>query len=208
MTAQPVPTTPLAARSPMLHRLYARVLAIAAGPHALLALLAVAFAESSFFPLPPDVLLIPMILARPRRAFYLAALATLASVAGGIVGYAIGYLLFESVGRPILEYYSATAGYDALKAGFARWGAWIIIIKGMTPIPYKIVTIASGAVHFPLATFIAASIVSRSLRFFLVAALLWQFGDAARQFIERRLMLVTTLFAVALVGGFVALRYL
>ena len=192
----------------MLQRLYARALDIAAGPHALWALLAVAFAESSFFPLPPDVLLIPMILARPRQAFRLAALATLASVVGGMVGYAIGYLLFETVGRPLLEYYNAVAGYEALKAGFARWGAWIIIIKGMTPIPYKIVTIASGAVHFPLATFIAASIVSRSLRFFMVAALLWQFGDAAREFIERRLMLVTTLFMVALVGGFVVLRYL
>ena len=98
--------------------------------------------------------------------------------------------------------------YDALKAGFDQWGVWIIILKGMTPIPYKLITIASGVAHFDLGLFIAASIVSRSLRFFLVAAILWQFGDAARRFIERRLTLATSLFAVALVGGFVALRYL
>jgi membrane protein YqaA with SNARE-associated domain len=192
----------------MLHRLYARTLAIAAGPNALAALLVVSFVESSVFPIPPDILLIPMILARPREAWRLAALCTLASVVGGLLGYAIGYFLFDAIGRPVLEFYHAMDSYDALKAGFAEWGVWIIIIKGMTPIPYKLITIASGVAHFPLASFIGASIVSRSLRFFLVAALLWWFGDAARLFIERRLMLVTTLFAVALVGGFVALRYL
>jgi len=192
----------------MLQRLYARTLYIAAGPHALMALMAVAFAESSFFPIPPDILLIPMILARPRGAWRLAALCTLTSVAGGLLGYAIGYFLFDAIGRPILQYNHAMAGYEALKAGFAQWGVWIIIVKGMTPIPYKLVTIASGAVQFSLVSFIGASIISRSLRFFLVAALLWQFGDAAREFIERRLMMVTTLFAVALIGGFVALRYL
>src|SRR5436190_6460960 len=192
----------------MLQRLYARILEIAAGPHALTALLAVSFAESSFFPIPPDILLIPMILARPHQAFRLAALCSLASVVGGLVGYAIGYFLFDAIGRPVLEFYHAMASYEALKAGFAEWGVWIIIIKGMTPIPYKLITIASGVAQFDLAAFIGASIVSRSIRFFLVAALLWYFGDAARQFIERRLTLVTTVFAVALVGGFVALRYL
>jgi membrane protein YqaA with SNARE-associated domain len=192
----------------MLQRLYARTLEIAAGPHALWALLVVSFAESSFFPIPPDILLIPMILARPHQAFRLAALCTLASVAGGLVGYAIGYFLFDAIGRPVLEFYHAMGSYEALKAGFAEWGVWIIIIKGMTPIPYKLITIASGVAEFDLLAFIGASIVSRSLRFFLLAALLWYFGDAARQFIERRLTLVTTVFAVALVGGFVVLRYL
>ena len=192
----------------MLQRLYARILAIAAGPNALAALLFVSFVESSVFPIPPDILLIPMILARPREAFRLAALCTLASVAGGLLGYAIGYFLFDAIGRPVLEFYHAMDSYEALKAGFGRWGVWIIIIKGMTPIPYKLITIASGVAHFDLAWFIGASIVSRSLRFFLVALLLWWFGDAARNFIERRLVLVTTLFAVALVGGFVALHYL
>jgi membrane protein YqaA with SNARE-associated domain len=192
----------------MLQRLYARTLAIAAGPHALAALLAVSFVESSVFPIPPDILLIPMILARPREAWRLAALCTVASVAGGTVGYAIGYFLFDAIGRPVLEFYHAMGSYDALKAGFAKWGVWIIILKGMTPIPYKLITIASGVAQFDFVAFVGASIISRSLRFFIVAALLWQFGDAARGFIERRLMMVTTLFAVALVGGFVALRYL
>lgn len=192
----------------MLHRLYARTLEIAAGPNALAALLIVSFVESSFFPIPPDVLLIPMILARPHEAWRLAAWCTLSSVAGGLLGYAIGYFLFDTVGRSVLEFYHAMDRYEALKAGFDEWGAWIIILKGMTPIPYKLVTIASGVAHFDLLSFIGASIISRSIRFFLLAALLWQFGDAARSFIERRLTLVTTVFAVALVGGFVVLRYL
>jgi len=192
----------------MLQALYERTLRLAAGPNALPALLAVSFVESSFFPIPPDILLIPMILARPRDAWRLAALCMLASVAGGLLGYAIGYFLFDAIGRPILEFYKAMDRYETLKAGFQEWGVWIIVLKGMTPIPYKLITIASGVAQFDLGLFIAASIVSRSLRFFLLAALLWHFGDAARHFIERRLMLVTTVFAVTLVGGFVVLRYL
>ena len=192
----------------MLQRLYDRIIAIAAGPNALWALIAIAFAESSFFPLPPDLLLIPMILAQPRAGWRLAAYCTLASVAGGLLGYAIGYYGFDLIGRPILELYHAMPRYDALKAGFDRWGVWIIILKGMTPIPYKLVTIASGVAHFDLVAFVGASIISRSLRFFLLAALLWWFGPAVRNFIERRLMLVTSLFAAALVGGFVIIRYL
>jgi membrane protein YqaA with SNARE-associated domain len=192
----------------MLRRLYARMIELAAGPHATTALAAIAFIESSFFPIPPDVLLVPMVLARPRAAWRLAALCTLASVAGGLLGYAIGYFLFDAIGRPLLQFYGAMDRYYTLKAGFDQWGVWIIILKGMTPIPYKLITIASGVAHFDLVAFVAASIVSRSLRFFLLAALLWWFGDAARDFIERRLTLVTTIFAVLLVGGFVALRYL
>jgi len=192
----------------MLNRVYARTLALAASRYATAALALVAFAESSFFPLPPDLLLIPMILARPRRAFLFAGLCTIMSVLGGFLGYAIGYFLFDAIGRPILEFYHAMGRYDALKAAFAQWGVWIIIIKGLTPIPYKLVTIASGVAQFPIVPFALASLVSRSLRFFLLAALLWRFGEPVREFIERRLMLVTSLFAAALVGGFVALRYL
>src|SRR5436305_9596303 len=188
----------------MLQALYERILRLAAGPNALAALLAVSFVESSFFPIPPDILLIPMILARPRGAWRLAALCMLASVAGGLLGYAIGYFLFDAIGRPILEFYNAMDRYEALKAGFQEWGVWIIVLKGMTPIPYKLITIASGVAQFDLTLFVAASIVSRSLRFFLVAALLWYFGDAAREFIERRLTLMTSLFAILLVGGIVA----
>jgi membrane protein YqaA with SNARE-associated domain len=192
----------------MLQRLYNRLIDLAAGPNALWALVAVAFAESSFFPIPPDVVLIPMMLAQPRAAWRLAAICTLVSVAGGMLGYAIGYWGFDLIGRPILEFYGAMPRYDALKAGFDRWGVWIIIIKGMTPIPYKLVTIASGVAHFNFAAFVGASIVSRSIRFFLLALLLWWFGPAVRDFIEKRLMLVTSVFAAFLVGGFVVLRYL
>jgi membrane protein YqaA with SNARE-associated domain len=192
----------------MLDRLYSRTLALAASRHAMGALALVAFAESSFFPLPPDLLLIPIILAQPRRAFLIAALCTVMSVLGGFLGYAIGYFLFDAIGRPVLEFYHAMDRYEALKAAFAQWGVWIIVIKGLTPIPYKLVTIASGVAHFDLVSFALASLASRSIRFFLLAALLWRFGEPVRDFIERRLMLVTSLFAVALVGGFVALRYL
>jgi membrane protein YqaA with SNARE-associated domain len=191
-----------------LDRLYGRMLALAASRHAMSALILVAFAEASFFPLPPDLLLIPMILARPRRAFLTAAICTLASVSGGFLGYAIGYFLFEAVGRPMLDFYHAMDRYEALKSAFAHWGVWIILIKGLTPIPYKLVTIASGVAHFNLVAFGLASLASRGLRFFLLALLLWRFGEPVRGFIERRLMLVTSLFAAALVGGFVALRYL
>ena len=192
----------------MIYRLYSRTLAIAAHRHAMAALALIAFAESSFLPLPPDILLVPMTLAQPRRAWLIAAVCTIASVTGGYVGYAIGYFLFDTIGLRVLEFYHMMDKYEAFKAAFAEWGAWIIIIKGLTPIPYKLVTIASGAAQFDLVTFTIASLVSRSLRFFLLAALLWRFGEPIRDFIERRLMLVTSLAAAALVGGFVVLRYL
>lgn len=192
----------------MIARLYSRTLAVAAHRHAMAALALVSFSESSFFPLPPDVLLVPMILAQPRRAWLIAAVCTIASVIGGYVGYGIGFFLFNALGRPLLEFYHAMDKYEAFKAAFAEWGAWIIVIKGLTPIPFKLVTIASGAAQFNLLAFTVASLVSRSLRFFLLAALLWRFGEPIRDFIERRLMLVTSLFAAALVGGFVVLRYL
>jgi membrane protein YqaA with SNARE-associated domain len=191
----------------MFERLYQWILKVAGHRHALWALAAVSFIESSFFPIPPDILLIPMVLATPSRAFRFAFVCTLASVAGGYLGYAIGYFAFDAVGERVLEFYHAMGKYEALKASFAEWGAWIIILKGMTPIPYKLITIASGALKFNLVAFTIASLISRSIRFFLVAALLWRFGDPIRAFIERRLMLVTTVFALALVGGFVVVRY-
>src|SRR5215468_5020150 len=192
----------------MLDYLYSRALALAASRNAMWAMAAISFAESSFFPLPPDILLIPMILAQPRRAWLIAGVCTVASVLGGFVGYAIGYFLFDAIGRPVLEFYHAMGRYDALKDAFAEWGAWIIILKGLTPIPFKLVTIASGVAEFNLLTFTLASIISRGLRFFLLAALLWRFGEPVRDFIERRLMLVTSAVAAALVGGFLVLRYL
>jgi len=192
----------------VINRLYSRTLAMAAHRHAMAAMALISFAESSFLPLPPDFLLVPMILAQPRRAWLIALICTITSVVGGYVGYAIGYFLFDAVGLPVLEFYHMMDKYQAFKSAFAEWGAWIIVIKGLTPIPFKLVTIASGAAQFDLVPFTLASLVSRSLRFFLLAALLWRFGEPIRDFIERRLMLVTSLVAAALVGGFVVLRYL
>jgi membrane protein YqaA with SNARE-associated domain len=192
----------------MITSLYQRTLALAGSRHAVLALAAVSFIESSVFPIPPDVLLVPMIIATPSRAFRLALVCTLASVAGGFLGYAIGYYAFETLGEPVLRFYHMMDRYDEMKASFAEWGAWIIVLKGMTPIPYKLITIASGAFKFNLLIFAVASVISRSLRFFLVAALLWRFGAPIRDFIEKRLALVTSAFVVALVGGFLLVRYL
>jgi len=192
----------------MLRRMYDWTLSLAAGRHAERALAGVSFVESSFFPIPPDILLIPMIIARPERAWRLATIATISSVIGGFLGYAIGYFLFEAVGQPILQFYGIVDKYDELRHLFDEWGAWIIIVKGMTPIPYKFLTITSGALHFDLAIFAVASVISRGLRFFLVAALLWKFGAPIRDFIEKRLTLVLTLGVVILVGGFVVLKYL
>jgi membrane protein YqaA with SNARE-associated domain len=174
-------------------------------PHALFW---VSFAESSFFPIPPDVMLIPMVLAQRAKAWLYAAVATVASVLGGIAGYAIGYFLYETLGRWLIAAYGLGPQFEAYRAAYNEWGLWIILIKGMTPIPYKIVTIASGAAAFDFWVFLAASIVTRGARFFLVAGLLYWLGEPIREFIERRLTLVMTTFLVALVGGFVVVRYL
>jgi membrane protein YqaA with SNARE-associated domain len=176
--------------------------------HAAWALFAVSFAESSFFPIPPDAMLVPMVLADRRKAWLYAGICTLASVLGALLGYWIGHALYETVGQPIIAFYHLEEKVQAFIDGFNKWGVWIILIKGLTPIPYKLVTIASGIAGFALTPFILASIVTRGLRFFLVAALLYFFGEPIRDFIERRLTLVTTAFIVLVVGGFVALKYL
>ncbi len=192
----------------MIRRLYDWVIGLAGHRHAIPAMGVVSFAESSFFPIPPDVMLVPMVLARRDKAFTIAAVCTVASVLGGLLGYAIGYYLFETIGAWVVKVYSLQGALENFRAGFERYGVWIILIKGMTPIPYKLVTIASGAAHFDLFTFVWASIVTRGARFFLVAALLWKFGDPIRAFIEKRLTLLTWLFLIALIGGFVAFRFL
>lgn len=191
-----------------IRRLYDWTIALSGRRRAETALFWVAFAESSFFPLPPDLILVPMSLAQPKKAWRYAAICTIASVLGGVVGYGIGYFLLETIGRPILHFYGVTQQYHDLKALFDEWGVWIILIKGMTPIPYKLVTITAGALHFALVPFILASMVSRSLRFFMIAALLWKFGEPVRHFIEKRLELVTSAALGLVVAGFVAIRYL
>lgn len=192
----------------MLRSLYDRTLSLAAHPKAPFWLGVISFVESSFFPIPPDALLLPMCLARRDKAFRLALICTITSVAGGILGYAIGYFLFDALARPIFTAYGKPDALATFQHWYDRWGLLLILVKGLTPIPYKIVTIASGAAHFDFVVFLLASIATRGARFYLVAFLVWKFGPPVQQFIERRLTLVTTLAAVSLVGGFLVLRYL
>jgi membrane protein YqaA with SNARE-associated domain len=192
----------------MIRKLYDWTLSLAGHPRALWALAIIAFVESSFFPIPPDVLMIPMIIAAPTRAFRIAAVATVASVLGGLFGYAIGALLFETVGQPILDFYGKADAFDSFATRYNDWGAWAVLIAGVTPFPFKVITIASGATGLSLPVFILSAILARALRFFVVAALLWKFGPPIRDFIEKRLGLMFAIFCVLLIGGFYLVRYL
>ncbi|MCO5132510.1 MAG: DedA family protein [Xanthobacteraceae bacterium] len=187
----------------MLKRLYDWFIAAADKPSALWIMGAVAFAESSFFPIPPDVMLVPMSLARPRRAWLYAVVCTLASVAGGMLGYAIGAGLYDSVGLWLMQLYGLTDKVEAFRASYAEWGAWIIIGKGLTPIPYKLVTITSGFAGYNIWLFVLCSLIARGGRFFIVAVLLNRYGDAIRAEIERRLGFWVAVGAAVLVLGFV-----
>jgi membrane protein YqaA with SNARE-associated domain len=187
----------------VLRRFYDWVIRLSGHRHALSWLGVVSFVESSFFPVPPDAMLVPMVLARPNRAWRIATVCTLASVAGGVLGYAIGYYAYETFGRLIVS----PDDYEGYKAAYDQWGLWVILVKGLTPIPYKLVTIASGLAAFDIWVFIAASIVTRGARFFLEAALLKHFGEIIRPFIEKYLTWVTTGFLVVVVGGIVAAKY-
>jgi membrane protein YqaA with SNARE-associated domain len=191
----------------MLRPLYDKVIALSGSRHALPALAAVSFAESSFFPVPPDVLLVPMALARPERARLYALVCTVASVLGGLAGYAIGALLYDTLGKWLISIYGYGDGIEAFRQAYAAWGAWIILIKGLTPIPYKIVTIASGFAGYDLFAFIVLSLITRGARFFLTAELLRIYGQPIRGFIEERLTLVTSGFLAVVVGGFVIAKY-
>lgn len=192
----------------MLRKLYDWVIAYSAKPSAPWALAFVSFAESSVFPIPPDVLLVPMTLARPDRAWRYALIATIASVIGGLVGYAIGALLYESVGKFLIDLYGYGNKVDAFRAAYAHYGHWVILLKGLTPIPYKLVTITSGFAEYSLGWFIVLSIITRGARFFLLAALLHYFGPMAREFIEKRLGLVTLGLLAVVVLGLLAAAYL
>jgi membrane protein YqaA with SNARE-associated domain len=192
----------------LLRRLYDWCLGAADKPHALWIMGAVSFAESSFFPVPPDVMLIPMALARPQRAYVLAAWCTVTSVAGGLLGYAIGALLYDSVGAWLIQLYHYGDKVETFRAAYAQWGAWIILLKGLTPIPYKIVTITSGFAGYNLALFIVFSIIARATRFFVLAFLLHRYGEQARHIIEKRLGLWVLLGAALIVIGIVAALYL
>lgn len=191
----------------MLRRLYDRTMEAAAHRNAPWALAGVAFVESSVFPIPPDVMLIPMVLAERLKAWFYAGLATIASVLGGVLGYIIGYFLFETVGEPILRFYGYSEAFADFAARYNQYGAWIVFFAGVTPFPYKVITIASGVTQLNFLVFMVASIAARGLRFFVVAALLYWFGPPIKDFIERYLGILFTIFVVLLFGGFVLVRY-
>ena len=188
--------------------LYDWTMAQAERRYALSVLFAISFIESSVFPIPPDVLLIPMVLAAREKAWLIAGVCTVASVLGGMAGYAIGYFFYEGIGQPILEFYGYIDRFEAFAASYNEWGAWIVAGAGFTPFPYKLITIASGVTQLDLGTFTAASVVSRGGRFFLVAALLWWFGQPVRRFVENNLPMLTWLFFALLLGGFLVARFL
>ncbi len=191
----------------MLRRLYAWTMRRAEGPHALLALVVVSFAESSFFPVPPDPLLVPMALAQRQRALVLALWCTAASVVGGMAGYAIGSLLFDSLGKWIVSFYGLGSGMQEFRDKYAEWGMWIILLKGMTPIPYKLVTIASGFAGYNFGLFVLLSVITRGIRFFVVAGLVSYYGEPIRGFVERRLEAIALATVAIIISGFVIVRY-
>jgi len=191
----------------MLRKLYDQVLALSRGRHATASLAIVSFAESSVFPIPPDVMLAPMVFAKPERAYFYAFVCSVSSVLGAVLGYAIGYFL-KPVGEAILRFTGHSDGLPAMQAWYDQWGVWVILAKGLTPIPFKLVTIASGVLEYAFLPFIIACVVTRAGRFFIVAALVKRFGPAVQPVIEKRLALFTVLLLAAIVGGFVVLKLL
>jgi membrane protein YqaA with SNARE-associated domain len=192
----------------LLRRLYDWCIAAADKPYATWLMGLVSFVESSFFPIPPDVMLIPMSLARPERAWFYATVCTLTSVAGGVLGYFIGAVLYDTVGAWLIHLYGYGNKVEAFREAYAQWGTLIILIKGVTPIPYKIVTIASGFAGYNFFLFVVLSLVARGMRFYLLAFLLNRYGDQARVILEERLGFWVTLGAIVLVAGIIAALYL
>lgn len=190
----------------MLRKLYDQTMALAASRHATPALFGVSFAESSVFPIPPDALLIPMVLSKRIYWLWYVFVCTAASVLGGLLGYAIGYFLFQEVAEPVLTLYGYGDKIDEFSETFNAWGAWAVFIAGVTPFPYKVITVASGATGLSLPVFIVASILARGLRFFLVGYLLYRFGPPIREFIERRLAIMFTLGVILAAAGFYVLK--
>lgn len=186
----------------MFKRLYDWTLSLAGSPRATPALAAISFAESSFFPIPPDVVLVPMALAKPEKAFYYATVCTIASVLGGIVGYGIGYLLYETVGQWVINFYGLADKAESLRASYAQWGWLVILVKGVTPISYKLVTIVSGLLEYNFLLFILLSIITRGARFFIVAGLLNRYGDQARTLLDRHFGVFMALIIAFVVFGF------
>ncbi|MBH89077.1 MAG: cytochrome B [Magnetovibrio sp.] len=192
----------------MIRGLYDWTMSLAGHRRAMLALAIVSFIESSVFPIPPDILIIPMVLASRKKAWRIALLCSVASVLGGLAGYGIGYFFYESLGRAVLDLYGYADEFIKFQGFYHQWGAWIVAGAGFTFFPYKLVTIASGVTNMDVIVFTVASALSRGLRFFLVAGLLWYFGDNIRIFIEKNLGILTTIFFVLLFAGFILVKYL
>lgn len=192
----------------LVQRTYDIMLDLSAKDNALLFLFIVAFIESSFFPIPPDIMLIPMILATPNKAWRIATTATVASVLGGYLGYGIGIFAFDLIAKPILEFYNAMQQFHEFENYYHEYGAWIVFGAGITPFPYKIITIASGVVHLDPIVFGIASVLARGMRFFLVAWLLKKFGAPMKIFIEKHLGILSIIFLILLIGGFALIKYL
>jgi membrane protein YqaA with SNARE-associated domain len=191
----------------MLRRLYDWCIAAAGKPYANWIMGIVSFVESSFFPVPPDAMLIPMSLARPDRAYFYAGLCTVTSVAGGVLGYVIGAYLYDSLGLWLMQLYGYGSKVEAFRESYREWGTWIILFKGLTPIPYKIVTVASGFTGYPVIPFILLSVIARGTRFYIVAFLLHRYGDHAREIIEKRLGFWVTVSTLMLLAGIVIAVY-
>ena len=189
-----------------IRRLYDWVLSWAEKRYGNWALAILAFSESSFFPIPPDPLLIALCLGSRTRSFNFALVCSIASVLGGLAGYAIGVLAFESIGQSIIDWYDAEKMYSVVQGHYASHGFVYVLVAGFTPIPYKIFTIAAGVFELALVPFIFASVISRSARFFLVAAVIYIFGEPVKYFIDRWVNLLTVIFGILLVGGFLLIK--
>ena len=187
-------------------KIYDWIIGLSGGKHALACLFAISFIESSFFPIPPDIMLIPMILATPRKAWKIAGVCTVASVIGAYLGYIIGVYFFQLIAEPLLNFYGYLEKFNDFKKLYEEYGAWIVFGAGITPFPYKIITIASGVVHLNLLIFTVASIIARGLRFFVIAWLLKTYGEKMRTFIEKNLGWLSILFLILLIGGFMLIK--
>jgi membrane protein YqaA with SNARE-associated domain len=192
----------------MFKKLYDWTLSLSASPRAPQALGAISFAESSFFPIPPDIMLVPMVMAKPEKAWHYATICTVASVLGGILGYAIGALLYDTLGAWLIQFYGYGDKMDGFRALYQQHGHWIILIKGFTPIPFKLITIASGLAGYDLVMFVLLSALTRAARFFFVAGIMNRFGGPLQRFIEENLTLVGIVSIVAIIAGFVIAKYL
>ncbi len=190
----------------VLRTIYDKTLQLSAHPRAVLWLMGVAFTESIFFPIPQDVMLLPMMLANRKRAFYYATMCLIASVAGGVVGYMLGAYLFHLVAEPILAFYGYIDKMATVKALYAEYGSWFVILGGLSPVPYKVVTLSSGAFAYPLAGFIVASVISRGMRFYALAILTYILGDAILKFVDKYFAWLTVLFFILLVLGFYVIK--